>query len=259
VLDLHAHILPGIDDGPANEQESLAMAEAALAHGVRTIAATPHIDHSFMVDPLEIPGRVEHLNSRLRAAEIPLGVVPGGEVALHRLLELDDAQLNAVHLGSGRHILLEPPFAAPVPALDNLVFELQARGHQVLIAHPERCAATANVDRAAALVERGALLQLTASSLLGKFGGPVRKISIELLACGLVDVLASDAHGATSRSMDLAGALEAAEREIPGITSHLEHLTVTAPAAILAGEALPERPPMPARRKGLLARLRGGA
>jgi protein-tyrosine phosphatase len=200
---------------------------------------------------------VDRLNDRLSSEGVPLAVVPGGEVALHRLLELDDEQLNAVHLGAGRHILLEPPFAAPVPALGNLVFDLQSRGHAVLIAHPERCVATADADRAAALADRGVLLQLTASSLLGKFGGTVRRISIEMLARGIVHILASDSHGAGSRSMDLGLALEAAERDIPGISAHREYLTEAVPAAILAGKPLPERPPLPQRRRSLLGRLRG--
>ena len=228
-----------------------------MKHGITTVAATSHIDHSFMVDPLEIPQRVQHLSERLQAAGIPLTVVVGGEVALHRLLELDDTQLQSVHLGNGNHILLEPPFAAPVPALDNLIFDLQSRGHQVLIAHPERCAATADVERAAALADRGALLQVTASSLLGKFGGPVRKISIELLARGIVHVIASDAHGATSRSMDLVGAVESAERDVPGIANQLEYFTRTAPHAILAGEPVPPPPPPAGRRRGFLGRMLG--
>jgi protein-tyrosine phosphatase len=233
------------------------MGRAAVTAGITTMAATPHIDRTFGVDPLEVAARVRQLNERLQGAGIPLTVVRGGEVALDRVLELDDRQLEAVHLGEGHHILLEPPFAAPVPALDNLIFDLQSRGHQVLIAHPERCAATADVDRAAALAGRGALLQLTAASLLGKFGGTVRKISIAMLARGIVHVLASDAHGAASRSMDLGRALESVEREIPGITAHREYLTELAPAAILAGKPLPERPPLPGPKRGMMQRLRG--
>lgn len=233
------------------------MARAAVAWGIRTLAATSHIDHQYMVDPLSIPIRTQRLRELIDAEGIPLELVKGGEVALHRLLELSDEQLRAVHLGSGRHILLEPPFAAPVPSLDNLLFDLQARGHGVLIAHPERCMATSNPDRAAELVDRGALLQVTAASLLGKFGGSVRKTSIAMLERGIVHVLASDAHGAQSRSMDLARALEHVEKEIPGISAHREYLTETVPAAILAGEPLPARPPLPQRRSRLLGRLKG--
>jgi protein-tyrosine phosphatase len=232
------------------------MARAAVAAGLTTMAATPHIDHQFMVDPLGIPDRVAALQERLDAEGIPLGIVKGGEVALHRLLELDETQLAAVHLGDGRHVLLEPPFAGPVPALDNLLFELQARGHGVLIAHPERCAATADAVRAGALVERGALLQVTAASLLGKFGGTVRKIAVEMLARGIVHVLASDSHGHSSRSMDLTRALESVERDLPGISAHREYLTEAVPAAILSGGELPEPPPLPARRRGLTGRFR---
>ena len=256
MLDLHAHILPGIDDGPADPAESVEMARAAVAAGITTLAATSHIDHNFMVDPRTIPERVEQVRELLAEHEVPLDVVTGGEVALGRLLELDDDELRAVRLGDGTHLLVEPPFAAPVPALENVLFDLQARGFRVLIAHPERCAATADPDRAADLASRGIALQVTAASLLGKFGSPVRAIALEMLARGIVDVVASDAHGPASRSMHLDRALEAAERELPGLDAHRDHLLRAAPGAILAGEPLPERPPAPARRRGLLTRLR---
>jgi protein-tyrosine phosphatase len=257
VLDLHAHILPGIDDGPRDVQGSVEMARAAVAAGLTTMAATPHIDHTFMVDPRSVPGMVAELRKRLAAEDVRLDVVQGGELALHRLLELDDEQLAGISLGRGRHLLVEPPFASPVPALEKLVFTLQSRGHGVLLAHPERCAATADVDRAATLVERGALIQVTAGSLLGQFGGTVRRTALEMLARGLVHVLASDAHAATGRSMDLGRALESVEREVPGISSHLEYLTRTAPAAILDGAPVPHPPPLPGRRWDLRGRLRG--
>jgi protein-tyrosine phosphatase len=259
LLDLHAHILPGIDDGPVDEQETIEMARAALAAGITTLAATSHIDHNYLVDPAGIPGRVAAVRALLADHGIGLDLVGGGEVALVRLLELDDEDLRHVRLGSGTHLLIEPPFASPVPSLERLVADLRERGHEVLIAHPERCVSTADPERAQALVEQGVALQVTAASLLGKFGGTVRATAIEFLARGIVDVVASDAHGAASRSMDLAAAIASVEPDLPGISEQCPHLTQAAPAAILAGEPLPPRPPAPERRRGgLLRRLRRG-
>lgn len=218
------------------------MARAALAAGIRTMTATPHIDHTFGVDPREIPQRVSRLRASLQDAGIDLDVRQGGEVAVSRLLELDEESLACVHLGDGRHLLVEPPFNNPVPGLEHLVFDLQSRGHAVLIAHPERCRATADVERALVLAGRGALMQVTASSLLGKFGGTVRRTAVEMLRRGVVQVISSDAHGAASRSMDLARAVESVESDLPGISQLTEYLTETAPAAVLAGEAIPPPP-----------------
>src|SRR5688500_13311327 len=187
------------------------MARAARAAGITTLAATSHIDHNFLVDPAGIPERVAAVRALLAEHGVDLDVVRGGEVALTRLIELTDDELRHVHLGRGRHLLVEPPFASPVPSLEKLFDDLRERGHEVLIAHPERCVATAAPDRAQALVEQGAILQVTGSALLGQFGSTVRATAIELLARGIVDVIASDAHGAASRSMDLAAAIESVE------------------------------------------------
>lgn len=233
------------------------MARAALAAGISTMTATPHIDHTFGVDPRQIPHRVEQLRASLQEAGIDLDVRPGGEVAMSRLLELDEDSLTCVHLGDGRYLLVEPPFNTPVPGLEHLVFDLQSRGHGVLIAHPERCRATADVERAAILAGRGALMQVTASSLLGKFGGTVRRTAVEMLRRGVVQVVSSDAHGAASRSMDLARAVESVENDLPGVSELTEYLTETAPAAILAGAAVPPPPewePPEAPRRGWLRR-----
>lgn len=260
MIDLHCHLLPGIDDGPATLEDSLALARAAAAAGTRAIVATPHIDHRWGVEPREVAGRVDEMRRALGEAGIELDVHAGGEIALTRLADLDPEQLDAVRLGGGPYMLLECPHQ-PTAGSDfhTFVHRMRDRGESVLLAHPERSPAfRRNVDSLAGLVERGVLTSITASSLLGTFGGSVREFSLRLLTDGLVHNVASDSHDAERRAPGLLAGLQAADRKVPGLIDQTEWLTRDVPEAILAGSPLPERPPLPKRPGGVrrwLARL----
>ena len=118
MIDLHCHILPGIDDGAFDLADSLAMGRVAAGDGIETIAATPHIRHDHDVRIAELPERVAVVNDELRRNEIPVSVVTGGEVAETALEGLDEDELRAVTLGGGGWILLEP---RPGPLGDSLL------------------------------------------------------------------------------------------------------------------------------------------
>src|SRR5438270_6770833 len=105
MIDLHCHILPGVDDGPPDSQASLELAEAAAASGTRTIAATPHIREDHPFDRASITARVDEVNTALRTAGVDIEVVRGGEVALSILPALDDAALGLLRLGGGGYLL----------------------------------------------------------------------------------------------------------------------------------------------------------
>ena len=111
--EIHFHILPGIDDGPATMEESLELARLAVRDGTGTVVATPHVREDFFTDVHELPHRVRELNARLRLEGIPLSVVQGAEVGAAYVPELDSADLEQVAVGppGARWILLEPPFA----------------------------------------------------------------------------------------------------------------------------------------------------
>jgi protein-tyrosine phosphatase len=260
VIDLHAHILPAVDDGPSTVEESLALARAAVEAGTTVMAATSHVTHGIGDgDPTGFPAATAALARELAAAGIPLELRVGAELAPSRVVELDDDTLRSVALGGGPYLLLECPFSPVASDLDPLVFELQARGHRILLGHPERCAAFhRRPERLARLVDAGALVQITAISLLGDFGGTVRRFAQGLLREGLVHVVASDAHDAVARPPGLAAGLAEAEHDVPGLAEQVRWLTEEAPAAVLAGEALPARPPL-ARPRGGLLRRRGRA
>jgi protein-tyrosine phosphatase len=250
MIDLHAHILPGLDDGPSSVEDALAMARVASAAGTRAIATTAHVDHRFALEPADVAGARQALAQSLAEAGIELELLAGGEIAPARLADLDDEALRSFALGGGPYVLLECPLSTGDAGLDHMIADLQRRGFGVLLGHPERSPALIrDPGKLAALTARGALAQVTTGSLAGVFGQVVQQAATAMLEQGLVHVLASDAHDAVRRTPDLrAGhALDDAQRT---------WMTVEAPAAIVAGQPLPDRPPLPRRRKIRLTRRR---
>ena len=124
VIDLHSHILPGIDDGPATMEGSLDLARAAVEAGTNTILATPHINDDPSIDPARIAAALVELRAALAAAEIPLEVLPGGEIAIWRLIDLDDDTLRALALGGGPYLLVESPFSPVIGDFEPMVLDL---------------------------------------------------------------------------------------------------------------------------------------
>jgi protein-tyrosine phosphatase len=255
VIDLHAHILPGLDDGPRTLDESAAMAAAAAAAGTRVIAATSHINRGFGLGPADLAPVREQVAARLREDGIPLEVVQGGEVAISRVESLDDADLRGLTLGDGPWLLLECPLSPVAPPMEPVVAALRGRGIEILLAHPERSPAFMRSPRALErLLELGALAQVTSTALSGRFSDTVRKVAFAMIERGHAQVIASDGHGADGRPPDLLCGLEAMERRYEEPRELFEWMTVGVPAALIAGERPPSRPPMP-KRRGLLRRL----
>jgi protein-tyrosine phosphatase len=246
VIDLHCHVLPGLDDGPANMPDALAMAQAALVAGTTTLVATPHIDHTWRVRPEAISQRAEALREALEREGIALELHTGAEIALSRLADLSPAQLADLRLGEGPYLLLECPLDQTAGDFDELLLRVHSRERSIVLAHPERSPLLQQEpERLARLVREGLLCSLTAGSIAGMFGGTVRRFSLELLRAGLVHDVSSDAHDHAKRPPGIGDALATAAPELPGIEQQTEWLTRLAPAAILAGEPLPERPPLP--------------
>jgi len=255
VIDLHSHILPGVDDGPATLEGSLELARTAIEAGTRTILATPHINNDRSIDAARVAAGLEALRPALAAAEIPLEVLPGGEIAMWRLDGLDDATLRTLALGGGPYLLVESPFSPAIGAFEPLVLDLLGRGHRVLLAHPERCPAFhRDPERLQRLVDAGVLVQITAGSMTGGFGSTVRRLTATMLRTGVVHVVASDAHDAVKRPPGLNDGFTSLERDLPGLAELQPWMTEQVPRAILDGTPLPERPPLP-KEAGFLRRL----
>lgn len=248
MIDLHCHILPGLDDGPVNFDFSVAMARRAANAGIHVMVATPHIRADYDVDPDALEACVRKLNEAVEADGIQLLVLPGGEVSLQKAAELDDEVLRQVCLGKSDHVLLESPYRSSDVDIEGIVRDVQARGFKPLLAHPERCPIFQHdPDRLKRLVNSGVLCSITAASMAGGFGSTVRRFTLELLYDGLVHDVASDAHDHLHRPPDLLSGFESAETEIPGIGEQASWFTVTSPVAMLAGRPLPPRPDPPPR------------
>jgi protein-tyrosine phosphatase len=256
VIDLHAHILPGLDDGPATLDDSVEMAAAAVAGGTRVMAATSHVNRGFGLRPDDLAEARERVVARLREEGIPLEVVQGGEVSTSRLEDLDDEDLRGLTLGAGPWLLLECPLSPRSPSMAPFVSDLRRRGLEVLLAHPERSPAfMRGSSELPGLIELGAVAQVTSTALSGRFGDTVRKVAFGMIDRGEAHVIASDGHSAGGRPPDLPTALAALERRYDAPRELFDWMTNAVPAAMLAGEPLPPRPPTPGRR-GLLRRLR---
>ena len=251
VIDLHCHLLPGIDDGPREVDGSLALAERAAAEGIETIVATPHVSSRYRNDATTIAAAAAELEA---GGGAPLEVLLGAEVAATRIAELDRDELGGLRLGDGPWMLLEPPFASVLTGLDAAVDELHSLGYRVLLAHPERCEGFRRRPALLeALIDRGALGSVTSGSLVGQFGGEAKRMALQMLDAGLAHNVASDAHDAVNRPPSIAAEIEAS-----GWGELREWLTLQVPAAILAGAEIPRRPPVAARpRRRLLPWRRG--
>jgi protein-tyrosine phosphatase len=244
VIDIHCHVLPGLDDGPASMPEALAMAGAFVASGTTALVATPHIDHTWRVRPEVIPQRAAALRESLAAEGIDLQISTGAEIALSRIPDLSPGELSDLRLGDGPYLLLECPLTPVGGDFDALLLRIRSRGESIVLAHPERSPLfQQEPERLVRLVEEGLLCSVTAGSIAGAFGSPVRRFSLELLREGLVHDLSSDAHDYLRRPPGIGGALSTAEDDLPGISAQNDWLTKLVPAAILAGEPLPPRPP----------------
>jgi protein-tyrosine phosphatase len=234
MIDLHCHILPALDDGAIDLSDSVAMARQAEADGIEMVCATPHIrsDHDVQVDELE--GRIEAVNDELERQGIAVRIAHGGEVADEALNEVADEKLRCVSLGKTGVWLLVEPRPGPITAeLIDTVDQLAKRNFRCVIAHPERHAGADFRERLEALVERGALIQVT-SKLIAD--GPASPVLIELAGHGLVHLLGSDAHSARAgRPVRLSDGL-ARLAEVDCVRPHLDWVAHDGPRAILAGE-----------------------
>jgi protein-tyrosine phosphatase len=244
VIDLHCHLLPGIDDGPGDEQAALALARALVAEGVTTVAATSHVHPDFPNTAATLGAARSAVSDAIAREGIPLEVVRGAELDLLHVAQFDAAALGELQLGEGGTLLVECPFAAAAPFFAETVARFGRDGFRVLLAHPERSPAFL---REPALLERlvagGAMASLTAASLTGRFGRTAKRYADWALEEGLIHDVASDAHNVDGRPPVLRAPLEEA-----GYGWALDWLTVDAPAAILGGAALPVRPDRPRRR-----------
>jgi protein-tyrosine phosphatase len=194
-VDLHCHLLPGVDDGPATLEETVAYARDALAAGTGTIVATPHVEQ---VDVDELPGRVDEVRAALRGAGIDLRVEVGGELKPESIGQLDGTQLDLIAHGppGARWLLYEVPFGGVDDAFLDGAEELRARGYGLLLAHPERSRGllAGGLRRLEPALCAGGRFEVNVGPLAGFETAEREEAARHLLDRGALHVVATDAH-----------------------------------------------------------------
>jgi len=202
MIDIHCHILPGIDDGSPDLQTTIKMARAAEADGIEAIIATPHANLTRgRPTPDAIRDLTAQVNEALSREGINVTVFPGAEIALSDDLQQQIEAGSVLTLADrGTHVLIELPFTGFPTFVPSLFFNIQLLGFTPIIAHPERSAAARiDLELVIGLAHRGAQLQINAESIAGREGRVIRKITQTLMRKDLVHYIASDGHGARHR------------------------------------------------------------
>jgi protein-tyrosine phosphatase len=233
-VELHFHLLPGVDDGPPDLVTALELARAAVRDGTRLLTCTPH---AAFVDVVEIPERVRELRAALGGADIDLEVRTGAELSWDDVPDLGAAQLETVAQGppGRRWLLLEAPLpgTGTLDGLQDSAQELRERGFGLLIGHPERSPALVDAPGAVErLLEAGDRLQVNGSSLTGYHGAGARSAALALVDAGHATVIASDAHRPSDRVPTLSAAVAVLRRHGTPATP-AEALVSAAPRALL--------------------------
>ncbi len=247
MIDLHSHVLPGLDDGAEDLDEALAICRAAVADGITVLAATPHVRDDYPTTPDQMEVALAQVQAAVGGE---LRVVAGGEIdsmELDRPLE----ELRRFGLGGNpRYLLVETPYTGWRLDLGERLFRLRTQGITAVLAHPERNAnVQARPELLEPIVQGGTLVQLTAASVDGRLGRRTQVCAAALLDRGLAHLLASDAHAPTVRAIGM-GAASAAL----GDEALARWLTVEVPGAILADETVPPRPRQAGPRRRLFRR-----
>lgn len=216
MIDLHCHILPDVDDGSVNDEMSIEMAKRAVSEGITAIVATPHHQNGRYLNEKEaILHRVEQLNSLLVHEGVPLTILPGQENRIYGEI-LDDYHQNKILTlnNTGKYLFIEFPSSQVPRYAERLLFDIQSQGIIPIIVHPERNSRLLeDPDLLYNFINKGALAQVTASSLVGHFGKKIKKFSHQLIDANLVHFVSSDAHNLQHRSFHMQAAIDVIESE----------------------------------------------
>lgn len=247
MIDLHCHLLPGIDDGAADIAVSLEMARIAAADGITTIACTPHIQPGvFDNEPVVIRAAVRELQYALDDAGIPLKLVVGSDAHIRHDFVSAIQHERVLTLNDTRFVLFEPPHHIAPLRMDDLLFDVLATGYVPILTHPERLTwINSHYDMFQRLAMSGVWMQITAGSLTGHFGRSAKTWAERMLRDGIVHIIATDAHGTTRRRPLLRDAAMIAERFVGA--EEARRLVSTRPLAVLKNAEALEAPRPPAK------------
>lgn len=260
MIDLHAHVLPGLDDGPENMTEAVAMCARSAADGTELMVATPHMFNGvYDVTPEQVREGVAALQAELQRQGVGLRLAPGADVHVDAGLPeaLRAGRVMTVADG-GKYMLLELDHETVMPGIERLIFKLRLAGVVPILTHPERIEEVQrDPGRLVPLVEAGVPMQLTAMSLTGGFGPAAQRCANEMVARRLAHVVASDAHSVGRRGPGLAEARRVVEESAGAEAA--KAMFVDRPRAVVEGRPLALPEPTEARRPaGFWSRWFGG-
>jgi protein-tyrosine phosphatase len=265
LIDLHSHILPGVDDGARDLADALDIGRLAVDNGIQVMACTPHfMPGVYDNESNDIRARVEHLNQELLSAGIDLALVEGSDAHVRPdfVQCLRDRTILTLH--SSRYVLFEPPHNIMPPRLADLLHNIQMAGFVPILTHPERLRwIEQDYDFFVAAAQSGVWMQITAGSLTGRFGKRPQYWGMRMLSEGLVSILATDAHNTRSRPPLLAEGREIAIAEV-GLDEATQ-LVVTRPGLVLENAdpqdvpATMVQPTKSVKKTGFWQRLLGGS
>jgi protein-tyrosine phosphatase len=248
MIDIHCHILPGLDDGAKDLNDSIEMARAAVAEGITTIIATPHFNGKYENTKEVILEKVKQLNDELKQDNIPLTILPGQEPRIYGEI-LVDYELDKILTlnNSGNYLFIELPSNQVPRYTEQLIYDIQVAGMQPIIVHPERNSELVErPEKLYELVKNGASTQVTASSLVGYFGKSIQKFSQQIIEANMAHFIASDAHNITNRNFKMSKAMNFIE-ETYGL-DQVYYFTENA-EILVAGQMIYREIPEPIKRK----------
>lgn len=248
MIDIHCHIIPGIDDGPKDVASSILMARKAEEEGITTIIATPHRSRVYVNDAQEVRRLTAELQEHVRHEGLSLELLPGQEPRISGELieDLQDGRVMPL-TGTGHYVFVEFPFDVVPRYAKQLFFDLQLEGYVPVIVHPERnVQLREHPSILLELIRNGALSQVTAGSLTGRFGKKVQAYSKDLVRARQCHFLASDAHDTVKRGfhMQAAKALIADEFGADRFAVMMDHA-----ASLVKGEPVYPEAPLEIKKK----------
>jgi protein-tyrosine phosphatase len=240
LIDVHSHILFGIDDGPETLEESLLLAKIYVKSGFRTVVATPHCIPGtwWMPETEQVIKKAERVSSHLRNSGILLGIRTGMEIAMDPLVPQLLAEGRVLTISNGPYVLLECPFQRFPLGWEDILRDIARMGYKVLLAHPERCAQlAAEPELVKDIASTRASIQINWESLMGLNGRHARKVALTFAAERRIHCVATDSHDSEIRSPKMV------TRNLEGMMSllgerNLRRLMIENPHRVLKGEKL---------------------
>ncbi|MGC9366507.1 MAG: tyrosine-protein phosphatase [bacterium] len=234
-IDIHAHILPGVDDGPSSWQESIEIAQHLCSQGVSRVLATPHVMFRNFSSNFNIPQLCTMLNDKIRQRGIDLEVIPGAELYIEPFYKFDQSFYGNFTMGDSKYLLIEFSLNSKPHNWEEFRFQAELSGYNLIIAHPERYHGV-NLDWMEMVAAQGTYLQANAASFLGHYGKIAKQLAFRGIVKNLFQFIASDIHNITTRKSYFSNLGELLSEQ------KIKQLCSTNPDLLLKNQDIPIKP-----------------